>query len=1131
MKDIALIRFDRRVLEEIDQTSLSRGFTYYRQGRVGDIQVEPDGMGLLAAVQGSEPDPYEVDITVMHSRRRGYSLEGFCTCPVAYNCKHVAAALHAVLASSAGTGPASRPSTRPAAIPPTSEAALTSWLADLATAAVSGEEDGGADTLDHVRYLLLPPQYDHQPPVLDPVLTRPRRDGGYSQGRRLTLNGLAQSTAKGVTRQDRMLARLILSATGPGYVPGNNLPPDPELLADLLDRLFSWQRLHWQSLDGGPLRSGPPRRCIIDWSADDKGRQVPALHVLTDDGETRDKAAQPLDRGGNALWYVDPGQGLCGPLEPPAPPLLVRALLRAPPLDPVAASLVAQRLPSLALPVRAGALRLPAATAQVETDDRPPVIRLVLATHQPPRQKQSHWHAPPVPTDRAYLGFDYDGNVLSPHGGPAQFRTVRGDRITIRPRRQDVERAALQRLGACGLHSTHPAPGTGGKGAPLPPGVVLGGHGVPETLWLPFMARELPRLRAEGWQVEVTPEFRWQLAAVEDWEGMAVPAGFGWFDLDLGIRVDGRRVPLLPLLLDLLKRLGRNGDPDMLLAHDPDAQLYAPLPDGTHVALPVARIAPLTRVLLDLFDGIGSLDAAGRARIDLGQAALLDGQKELDLPPLLRPEQRDSLRRLLEPVTEAEPPAGLATDLRPYQCRGLGWLRALEAAGTGGVLADDMGLGKTLQVIAFLLSLKNEGKLAGPALVLAPTSVAPNWLREVERHAPGLRVHLHQGLDRARRWPPDLNNIDLLVTGYPLLLRDHEILAARTWSLLILDEAQMVKNQAGKLAGLVRTLPAERRLCVTGTPLENHLGELWTQMDFVMPGLLGDSRHFGKLFRTPIEKRGDEGRRHLLAGRLRPFILRRAKAEVATDLPPKTEIVERIPLPDDQRDLYETLRLAMDAKVRQAIAERGLARSHIIILEALLRLRQACCDPALLPATPAKRSRAPTSAKRQHLMQMLVEMVAEGRRILIFSQFTAMLDLIRADLEEAGLSHVMLTGDSKDRMGLVDRFQAGGADIFLISLKAGGTGLTLTAADTVIHYDPWWNPAAEDQATDRAHRIGQDKPVFVYRLVAEGTVEERILDLQDRKRRLAAAIHDIGAESPGALTEADIDRLFAPLTG
>ena len=264
------IRFDRRVLEEIDQPTLTRGFSYYRQGRVSDIQVEPDGMGLLAAVQGSEPDPYEVDITITKGRR-GYGLEGFCTCPVAYNCKHVAAALQAVL-----TAPAPRPaappsgpqSASPVLIPPTSEAALTSWLAGLGPAADSGVPADEAETPDHVRYLLLSPPFDHQPAGLDPVITRPRRDGsGYSQGRRLTLNGLAQSTAKGVTPQDRMLARLILAASGAGYMAGNALPQEPELLADLLDRLLASQRLHWQSLEGPPLRRGPPRRCLIGWPA------------------------------------------------------------------------------------------------------------------------------------------------------------------------------------------------------------------------------------------------------------------------------------------------------------------------------------------------------------------------------------------------------------------------------------------------------------------------------------------------------------------------------------------------------------------------------------------------------------------------------------------------------------------------------------------------------------------------------------------------------------------------------------------------------------------------------------------------------------------------------------------------
>jgi SNF2 family DNA or RNA helicase len=294
-----------------------------------------------------------------------------------------------------------------------------------------------------------------------------------------------------------------------------------------------------------------------------------------------------------------------------------------------------------------------------------------------------------------------------------------------------------------------------------------------------------------------------------------------------------------------------------------------------------------------------------------------------------------------------------------------------------------------------------------------------------------------------------------------------------------------------------------------------------------MPGLLGTHKQFGRLFRTPIEKRGDRERQAALASRLRPFILRRTKAAVAAELPPKTEIVQRIELAGDQRDLYETVRMAMHEKVRQAVAEKGLNRSQIVILDALLKLRQACCDPRLLKLAAARR--AATSAKRAALMEMVPELIADGRRILLFSQFTSMLDLIKPELDRARIPFVELHGATGDRVTPVARFQEGAVPLFLISLKAGGTGLNLTAADTVIHYDPWWNPAVETQATDRAHRIGQDKPVFVYKLIALGTVEERILQLQERKRALAGVVFDSESGGAAGFDQADLELLFRPL--
>jgi SNF2 family DNA or RNA helicase len=359
------------------------------------------------------------------------------------------------------------------------------------------------------------------------------------------------------------------------------------------------------------------------------------------------------------------------------------------------------------------------------------------------------------------------------------------------------------------------------------------------------------------------------------------------------------------------------------------------------------------------------------------------------------------------------------------------------------------------------------------------------------------------------------------------LPRDTARLSPIAWHLVILDEAQAIKNAVAKTTKLVCDLEARHRLCLTGTPVQNHLGELWSQFAFLMPGLLGDAKQFTRVFRAPIEKRQDEARRTLLVQRLKPFLLRRTKALVASDLPPKTEIVRPIELAGHQRDLYETVRLAMHERVRREVAQKGFARSQIVFLDALLKLRQVCCDPRLVKLAAARKVAG--SAKLEHLMEMLPPLIEDGRRILLFSQFTSMLDLIIPALTASGIPFVELRGDTRDRATPVASFQNGEVPLFLISLKAGGTGLNLTAADTVIHYDPWWNPAVEEQATDRAHRIGQDKPVFVYKLVVQGTVEERMRELQERKKVLAAGVLDAAEGNAAALDAGDIERLFEPL--
>jgi SNF2 family DNA or RNA helicase len=475
-----------------------------------------------------------------------------------------------------------------------------------------------------------------------------------------------------------------------------------------------------------------------------------------------------------------------------------------------------------------------------------------------------------------------------------------------------------------------------------------------------------------------------------------------------------------------------------------------------------------------------------------------------------------------------KPPNGLMVQLRPYQLEGLAWLQYLRAQNLGGILADDMGLGKTAQALAHILLEKQAGRLDLPALVVLPTSLIFNWQSEAQRMVPGLRVLNRHGPQRDQD-APRMADHDIVLTTYPLLWRDVEVLAQQAFHLLVLDEAQMVKNAASRSSRALRRLRARHHLCLTGTPLENHLGELWAQFDFLMPGFLGDARSFARHWRKPIEDNGETLRAALLAQRVRPFILRRRKVDVATELPPKTEAVVRVQLQGQQRELYEAVRTAADVQVRRVLKRQHFPGGQISILDALLKLRQVCCDPYLLKGqrTPDTMERA----KLEWLSDTLPLMVEEGRRVLVFSQFTEMLELLADQLVALQLPFASLSGKTPTarRAAVVQQFQSGQVPLFLVSLKAGGVGLNLTTADTVIHLDPWWNPAVQAQATARAHRIGQDQPVFVYQLVVEGSIEERMLELQARKLTLTEGV--LGFDAAGAIkfSEQDLGALLAPL--
>ncbi|MBS3785932.1 MAG: DEAD/DEAH box helicase, partial [Gammaproteobacteria bacterium] len=399
----------------------------------------------------------------------------------------------------------------------------------------------------------------------------------------------------------------------------------------------------------------------------------------------------------------------------------------------------------------------------------------------------------------------------------------------------------------------------------------------------------------------------------------------------------------------------------------------------------------------------------------------------------------------------------------------------------------------------------------------------------IERFAPSLSVlRLHGPQRHALKGAA--SSCDVVLTTYGLLVRDIEVLAQRRWHLVVLDEAQAVKNPRAQAARAVRTLVAQQRLSLTGTPLENHLGELWSQFDFVAPGLLGNAAAFKRVYRRPIEQGQDEQRLQSLRERVAPFILRRTKQAIASDLPEKTEMPLYAELMGRQRDLYEQLLAGQQLRVREALAASGRPQSRMVVLDALLKLREVCCDPRLVSGAQTPELGPLESAKLDMLVELVDELRQADRRLLIFSQFTRMLEIIEQALGERGHHWVKLTGATRDREAVVDQFQHGEVPIFLISLKAGGTGLNLTAADTVIHYDPWWNPAVARQATDRAHRIGQHNPVFVYHLLTRGTVEDRMMDLQEEKAALSARLLGDGAlKTTDPLDPAVVESLFAPL--
>jgi superfamily II DNA or RNA helicase len=898
--------------------------------------------------------------------------------------------------------------------------------------------------------------------VLQVALEQRRKDGDWGLPRAISLG--AGSWASVASGEDDEIAQM-LTGTGPVYGgasvaagAGARFTLNDRAQPILLPRLCATGRcralLVAGERHGMPLAwdDGPPWELTIALVDGEQAGHLRLVPVFRRGGERLSDSPPPVAlRGGVIIAPRDPFGPLsdiplvAARLDDHGAFALLATLHENPALELPAADVAALIAELCALP-QLPPLEIPPALGISESHARPtPVLTLTPITAARGASEE---------LDGA-IRFEYEG-VAPPASevAAATFDAVTG-RIVRRDR--EAERLALEHLANLGFRDEIDYR-TGDRIRRLPPnrlGAVL---------------RQLP---SEGWRVDLSGR---ALHAAGD-ARIEISSGIDWFDLHASVDFGPARAEL-PRLLAALRR----------------GEEFVALSDGSLGLIP-----------LEWARRLASLAALGKAPGEDGDAVRFSRTQAGILDVLLAESSdvtideayahaRDALRSFdrIEPL---EAPEGFVGTLRPYQREGLGWLEFLRRFGLGGCLADDMGLGKTVQVLAMLEARRRDG--AGPSLVVVPRSLVFNWRREAERFTPALRVLDHSGVRRARATDHFADH-DLVLTTYGTLRRDAMLFRDLVFEYVILDEANAIKNASTQAAKAARLLRARHRLALTGTPVENRLEELWSLLEFLNPGMLGNA----SVFRS-VARASDAEARSLIAQAVRPVILRRTKEQVAPDLPRKQEQTVYVELSREERSLYDELRDHYRAALRERVDRVGVANARIQILEALLRLRQAACHPGLLDEA----RRDETSSKLEVLVPQLAEVVEGGHKALVFSQFTSFLALLRSRLDAEGIVYEYLDGRTRDRAERVARFQEDPAcPIFLVSLKAGGVGLNLTAADYVFLLDPWWNPAAESQAIDRAHRIGQTRHVLASRLIARDTVEERVLELQATKRALADAI-------------------------
>jgi len=1084
--------------------TLERGIDYFEDDRVTIIEIKSaphTGINISAKVKGSNKSyntKVSIKITDQHT-----SIIGECNCSVGFRCKHAAAVVLSYAEEHAQTH------NKHLAAPGSehiNEMEVENWLHSFQTKNSDHKQYIEPETEHYTQaehnnallYLLSP---DDDNIMVETIVARRLKKGGFGKGRTQSIHDLVDGYTSHLkfehNEQDIKIAGLLNSMNGHAYFYRQNdyIIKRDDIGELSLKKMAATGRLFWLTQElNQALQWSEQRQLKPSWEHSSNHYDF----ILS----TYPRAAQLFNM--QSIIYIDTDNNELGYAQHPS--LTSEQLLKLSSAPPVPEKMIQKVSQQLLHNWPEDELPLPAKTDTKILDiKQPPTADILLhSTLISGQDNKRRIHL-------LSLRFNYGGQLIQPEKLSSTYHLM-NDETHYKISRDDVfEAQCLELLKEQHFVSVNTL---GYSGFNLLDKTIKADSATAALWhWHDFQYEVIPKLQEQGWHIHFDDSFNMQIEEADEWYGdLDEKEDSEWFEISLGIELNGQTINLLPSLVELL---AIEKDPAQMRARILSREsIILPVSEDENnprwIKLPSERIMGIFDTLVELYDS-NALNDKGNLEFSKHQALQLG---ELLNNPKLKWKGAEQLKALTKKIQDFKgidvvaPPHNLQTELRDYQQQGLNWLQFTREYQFNGILADDMGLGKTVQALAHLLYEQQQNTAnrddKRPTLVIAPTSLMGNWRREAERFTPDIKVVLLHGPNRQAHFS-EVEHYDIVLTTYALMLRDKEFHEKQAYHFVILDEAQNIKNARSKTSQIIFKLKSRHRLCMTGTPMENHLGELWSLFHFLMPGYLGTQDKFNRLFRSPIEKQGDYDRQQLLHKRIIPFMLRRTKEMVVTELPEKTEIIRTVPLSGKQRDLYETVRLAMDEKVREEISKKGLARSQIMILDALLKLRQTCCDPRLLSLSKAKDVNV--SAKLEMLMEMVPEMLEEGRKIIIFSQFVKMLGFIEDEFNKLDISYAILTGQTRNRDEVIMSFQEGDAQVFLISLKAGGVGLNLTAADTVIHYDPWWNPAVERQATDRAYRIGQDKPVFVYKLLTEETVEEKILQMQKNKQKLADALY------------------------